>query len=425
MFDQRYKGKIKNDKIMRWRLELSCFSFDIVYRPGKDNISPDALSRATCAAATDESLYKLHESLCHPGVTRLNHFVRTKNLLYSLEEIKKTTSQCPVCCECKPRYHHPEKVPLIKATQPFERINIDFKGPLPSNNGNKFFLHVIDEYSRFPFVFLCPDVSITTIIKCLTSLFSIFGMPAYVHSDRGTSFMTRELQVFLRAKGVPTSRTTSYNPEGNGQVERYNRVIWKALTMCLKSMNLPVTRWQDVLPDVLHSARSLLCTGTNGTPHERFFGFPRRSSSGAFIPTWLATPGPVLKRQVRSSKTDPLVDEVELLEANPNYAHVRYPDGRETTVSIKHLAPKGQSMMSQPTPEVSVEEEHLAPDRASMSQPTSEVSVEEENLAPDRASMSQPSSQPVEEHPTTLTPVEQPPLCRSERIRRPPDRLNL
>ena len=47
----------------------------------------------------------------------------------------------------------------------------------------------------------------------------------------------------------------------------------------------------------------------------------------------------LLKRQVRSSKTDPLVDEVELLEANPNYAHVRYPDGRETTVSIKHLAP--------------------------------------------------------------------------------------
>ena len=158
---------------------------------------------------------------------------------------------------------------------------------------------------------------------------------------------------------------------------------------------------------------------------------------------------------------------MELLEANPNYAHVRYPDGRKTTVSIKHLAPKGQSMMSQPTPEVGVEEDHLAPGRASMSQPTPEVSIEEEHLAPDRASMSQPtpevsveedhlapgrasmsqptpevsveeehlapdrasmsqlSSQPVEEHPTTLTPVEQPPHRRSERIRPPPDRLNL
>ena len=230
-------------------------------------------------------------------------------------------------------------------------------------------------------------------------------MSTYVNSDRGTSFMSRELQVFLRDKGVATSRTTSYNPEGNGQVERYNGVIWKALTMCLKSKNLPITLWQDVLPDVLHSARSLLCTAINETPHERFFGFPRRSSSGASIPTWLSTPGPVLlKRQVRSSKTDPLVDEVELLEVNPNYAHVRYPDGRETTVSIKHLARKSQSMMSQPTHEVRVEEEHLAPDRASIPQP---------------------SSQPVEEHPTTLSQVEQLPLRRSERIRRLPYRLNL
>ena len=156
----------------------------------------------------------------------------------------------------------------------------------------------------------------------------------------GLSFMSRELQIFLRDQGVATSRTTSYNPEGNGQVEGYNGVIWKALTMCLKSKNLPVTRWQDVLPDVLHSARSLLCTATNETPHERFFGFPRRSSSGASIPTWLATPGPVLlKRQVRPSKTDPLVDEVELLAANSNYAHVRYPDGREglCQLSILHL----------------------------------------------------------------------------------------
>ena len=91
MFDQHYKGKIKNDTIMWWRLELSCFSFDIVYRPGKDNISRDTLSRATCATATDELLHKLHESLCHPEVTRLTVITLCEpleNLPYSLEEIK-------------------------------------------------------------------------------------------------------------------------------------------------------------------------------------------------------------------------------------------------------------------------------------------------------------------------------------------------
>jgi len=48
-----------------------------------------------------------------------------------------------------------------------------------------------------------------------------------------------------------------------------------------------------------------------------------------------------MKRQVRQSKYDPLVDEVELIDANPEYAHVRLSDGRETTVSLRHLAPPG------------------------------------------------------------------------------------
>jgi transposase InsO family protein len=349
MFDVQHKGKIKNDKIMRWKLELACYSFDIVYRPGKSNVAPDTLSRATCATTSD-SLYNLHESLCHPGVTRLYHFARSKNLPYSLEEIRRITRACKVCNECKPQFHRPEQVHLIKATKPFERLNVDFKGLLPTTDKNRYFLNVVDEFSRFPFVFPCPDMTTITVIKCLTTLFSLFGMPAYIHSDRGATFMSEELRTFLIGKGVATSRTTSYNPEGNGPVERYNGIIWKAIVTCLKSKNLPVKYWQDVLADALHSVRSLLCTATNETPHERFFGFSQRSTVGSSIPSWLLQPGPVLiKRQVRSSKQNPLVDEVELLQANPHYAHVRYPDGRETTVAIKHLAPRGQEMTCQPS----------------------------------------------------------------------------
>ena len=77
-------------------------------------------------------------------------------------------------------------------------------------------------------------------------------------------------------------------------------------------------------PDVHHSVRSLLCTATNETPHERFLRFPRRSLSGPSVPSLLAKPGPVLlKRNARSSKFDLLVEEVELLQANPHYAYVR------------------------------------------------------------------------------------------------------
>ena len=38
------------------------------------------------------------------------------------------------------------------------------------------------------------------------------------------------------------------------------------------------------------------------------------------------------------------MDEVELLEVNPIYAHICHPDGRESTVSLRHLARQGSSV---------------------------------------------------------------------------------
>ncbi|XP_063888888.1 uncharacterized protein LOC135115803 [Scylla paramamosain] len=45
----------------------------------------------------------------------------------------------------------------------------------------------------------------------------------------------------------------------------------------------------------------------------------------------------------KSSKHEPLTDQVELVDVNPMYASVKYPDGRESTVSIRDLAPSPES----------------------------------------------------------------------------------
>ena len=64
---------------------------------------------------------------------------------------------------------------------------------------------VVDEYSRFPFVFPCPDVLTTTVINKVPHFTFLVGMPAYVHSDKGASFMSGELCEFLTSKGVSSS----------------------------------------------------------------------------------------------------------------------------------------------------------------------------------------------------------------------------
>ena len=72
----------------------------------------------------------------------------------------------------------------------------------------------------------------------------------------------------------------------------------------------------------------------------RLFSFHRKSCNGYSLPSWLSSPGPILLRIfVQSSKSNPLVERVELVTATPYYARVRYQDGRESTVSTSDLAP--------------------------------------------------------------------------------------
>jgi len=44
---------------------------------------------------------------------------------------------------------------------------------------------------------------------------------------------------------------------------------------------------------------------------------------------------------LNSRTLDPAVEEVELIEVNPGYAWISFPDGSQSTVATKHLVPKG------------------------------------------------------------------------------------
>lgn len=159
--------------------------------------------------------------------------------------------------------------------------------------------------------------------------------------------MSDELRKYLHAKGVATSHTTAYNPQSNGQVERMNGIIWRSVVLALKSRVMAIEQWEVVLPDALHSIRSLLCTATNCTPHERMFHHNRKAATGSSLPSWLVRADKVLlRKQNRASKYDSLVEEVELLECNPTYARIRFQDGREDNVSLRNLAPTAEKSVN-------------------------------------------------------------------------------
>lgn len=355
---------------------------------------------------------------------------------YSTEEVRKVCLECKTCCKLKPRFFKKPSVNLVKATAPFDRLNVDFKGPLPSSSRNKYFLTVVDEYSRFPWAFPCSDVSSKSVISCLKQLFSIFGMPKYIHSDRGSAFMSTDVKEFLLSCGVATSRTTIFHAVGNSQCERFNGIIWKSIQLALHSHGLKTSNWEDVLPVALHSIRSLISTATNDSPHDRLFKFPRHTSNGTSLPSWLTTPGPVLlRRYVRSSKYDPYVDEVELLEANDQYAHVKLAGGQERTVSTQDLAPPGtHDTLSSPIPKVITTDDRMDQTPYTIGPHGNEITESSDIVSVETARNQSVTNQTdgiirTDElnlnDSKSVDTVNQSELRRSTRVRKPPNRLVL
>ena len=72
----------------------------------------------------------LHSALGHPGFARLYHFVRLRNLPFSSEETKEICRNCKTCAEVKPHFYKPPSQALIKAIRPWDRVSVDFKGPV-------------------------------------------------------------------------------------------------------------------------------------------------------------------------------------------------------------------------------------------------------------------------------------------------------
>ena len=146
IFDNSKKTKVKNNKMLNLRMELGAFNYQIVYRLGRENVVADALTRLpndgrgpkmyACGISQKvDELRRLHLQMCCPGVKRLLHLVRSRNLPFAVKDVEEVCGNCTTCGEIKPRFFRPEPGKVIKATQPFERFSIDFRRPLVSSIG--------------------------------------------------------------------------------------------------------------------------------------------------------------------------------------------------------------------------------------------------------------------------------------------------
>ncbi|KAI3776250.1 hypothetical protein L1987_46023 [Smallanthus sonchifolius] len=157
----------------------------------------------------------------------------------------------------------------IQVLEIFDVWGIDFMGPFPSSSGNRYILVAIDYVSKWVEAQALPTNDARAVVRFLKKLFTRFGIPKAIISDRGTHFCNAVMEKALERYGVTHHLSTAYHPQTNGQVENANRGVKRILE---KTVGKSRKDWSDKIDDALWVFRTAYKTPLGTTPFMIVYG---------------------------------------------------------------------------------------------------------------------------------------------------------
>ncbi|MBW0555354.1 hypothetical protein O181_095069 [Austropuccinia psidii MF-1] len=191
---------------------------------------------------TPNKLVTLHRSSGHPS---FDYFMK----MYPHLNVQPFS--CLTCDLCK-MTKKPFSGHFPPATAKGETLHLDLCGPitLPSESGAKYFLRIVDSFSRYVWVvFLQQKSKAKEKIKNL--ILKIHQTPlskvSNVVSDNGSEFKKQDLLTFFQKEGITHLTTSPYTPEQNPVAERGNRTTMNKARCLLKDSGLPLSYWAEAV----------------------------------------------------------------------------------------------------------------------------------------------------------------------------------
>ena len=117
----------------------------------------------------------LHETVAHPGVTRLYDYIQRHQVRISLGEAKRITENCKICALWKPLFLRPPCSKLIQSSKAWGRLSIDIVGL----KQNQYLLTGVDESGV---CFLLLSRSRTSRLEASSNVFRPFLQSSEPHS---------------------------------------------------------------------------------------------------------------------------------------------------------------------------------------------------------------------------------------------------
>ena len=224
--------------------------------------------------------------LCHNAVLEGGHRndTATLELLNRLVYWPKMPQQvkefCQTCHFCQIHSKKYTAAPLpqgsLNCYYPFQRIALDFVGPMPATaQGNKHLLVVIDHFTKYTMVFPTKEQTSETVAKILFQrVFSVFGTPETVLADNASDFISKAMQQMYDTLGIGALHSTTYHPQGNSVVERVNQTLKNMLAKYVSELKLD---WDDLVPAVTLAYNQTTHSSTGYSPFFLLFGRDNRT----------------------------------------------------------------------------------------------------------------------------------------------------
>ncbi|KAM1033353.1 hypothetical protein TB2_036345 [Malus domestica] len=185
-----------------------------------------------------------HRRLGHPSSPRL-HVLASKFLNCSFD----SSHVCDVCPLAK-QTRQPFGLSSISTTFPFALIHCDIWGPnrQSSLSGAHYFLTIVDDFSRFTWVFLMKHKSDTQ--QLIKDFFAYVHTQFHTHiqcirTDNGGEFLS--LRPFFSANGILLQTSCVHTPQQNGVVERKHRHLLETARALRFQSHLPLKFWGECI----------------------------------------------------------------------------------------------------------------------------------------------------------------------------------
>ena len=177
-------------------------------------------------------------------------------------------------CRCvkqrPPRLKTRAPLQPVITTAPYELVSIDFVHLEKSSGGYEYILVIVDHFTRYAQAYRTRNKAAKTVAeKMYIDYILRFGFPAKIHHDQGGEFENKLLKTLEEFCGIGHCRTTPYHPQGNGQVERFNRTLLDMLRTLPENEK---SRWKDHVSKVVHAYNCTRNDTTGFSPFYLLFG---------------------------------------------------------------------------------------------------------------------------------------------------------